>query len=80
MTAQPDGLHPDLTELWIAENGWGYRMYKTEKQARRYAYATTEYVRDENGKAVRDENDRYITLPRREPEVYRVTLSWERVQ
>lgn len=68
-----------MPELWIAENGWEYRMYKTEKQARRYAYATTEYVRDENGKAIKDENNRYITLPKREPKIYHVSLHWEEV-
>ena len=79
MTAQPDGLHPDLKEIYIAEHGWGYRLYKTEKKARQYAYKTVQYVRDEQGRAMKDEKGKYLTLPTDPPEIYRVKLTWEKI-
>lgn len=67
MSAQPIGLGPEKTEMWVAEQSWGdFRMYWTEKQARRNASAPSKWI-DGAWKSER---------PAR---IFKVSLLWEEV-
>lgn len=75
MTQQPDGLDPNKTEMWVAEQSWGrYRMYWSEKKARQYN--TWVHDKDENGCWYRNEEGKYVTRPAK---IFKVTLNWEEI-
>ena len=76
MSAQPDGLNPDVSEIWVAQVGHGFRMYFSEKQARRFAYGKW-LIDEETQRVKRDEDGNMLAAPAL---VYRVDLNWERLE
>lgn len=67
MSAQPYGLDPEQTEFWAAEQSWGdFRMYWSEKQARRFASAPSKWI---DGKWQAE----------RPARIFKVTMNWEEV-